>query len=119
LLSTQEYYEIHIVHSQPEETFQLNREGRQICKKVWDAVSNILSNSLSEPLQHYTTACECIMHRNDEHYDGHVMAFTHNPDDCTLHLAASCLKDKTKPISVKVDDTKQSVIVWFKVRFEY
>ena len=115
LLSTHEYYEIHIIYSQPERTFQLNREGHQICKKVWDAVSNVLSKSLSEPLQQYKTACECIIHRNNEGYDGHVMSFSHNPDDYTPHLTASCLKDKSKPVAVEVDETKQSVIVWFKV----
>ena len=115
LLSTHEYYEIHIIYSQPERTFQLNREGHQICKKVWDAVSSVLSKSLSEPLQHYETACECIIHRNNDDYDGHVMLFSHNPDDHTPHLTASCLKDKAKPISVEVDETKQSIIVWFKV----
>ena len=115
LLSTHEYYEIHIIYSQPKRTFQLSREGHQICKKVWDAVSSVLSNSLSEPLQHYKTACECIIHRNNEDYDGHVMAFSHNPDDCPPRLTASCLKDKAKPISVEVDETKQSIIVWFKV----
>ena len=116
LLSTHEYYEIHIIYSQPTETFQLGLEGHQICKKVWNAVGNVLSKSLSEPLKEYETACECIMHRNSEDYDGHVMTFSHNPDDFTPHLTASCLKDKAKPISVKVDDTNQSVIVWFKVR---
>jgi hypothetical protein len=115
LLSTHEYYEIHIIYSQPTKTFQLDHEGHQICKKVWDAVSSVLSKSLSEPLQQYKTACECIMHRNDEDYDGHVMAFSRNPDDSTPHLTASCLKDKVKPILVKVDDTELSAIVWFKV----
>ena len=119
LLSTHEYYEIHIIYSQPTRTFQLNREGHKICKKVWDAVSSILSNSLSEPLHDYKTACECIIHRNNEDYDGHVMAFSHNPDDCPPHLTASCLKDKAKPISVEVDETKQSIIVWFKVCYAY
>ena len=115
MLSTHEYYEIHIIYSQPKRTFQLNHEGHQICKKVWDAVINVLSKSLSEPLQHYRTACECIIHRNDDDYDGHVMSFSHNPEDSTPHLTASCLEDKAKPIPVEVDETKQSVIVWFKV----
>ncbi|MCG8622965.1 MAG: hypothetical protein MJE68_13340, partial [Proteobacteria bacterium] len=119
LLSTHEYYEIHIIYSQPVQAFQLGHEGHQICKKVWNAVSNILSKSLSEPLKEYKTACECIMHRNSEDYDGHVMTFSHNPDDCTPHVTASCLKDKANPISVKVDGTNQSVIVWFKVGCEH
>ena len=119
LLSTHEYYEIHIIYSQPTRTFQLSREGHQICKKVWDAVSSILSNSLSEPLHDYMTACECIIHRNNEDYDGHMMVFSHNPDDCPPHVTASCLKDKAKPISVEVDETKQSIIVWFKVGYTY
>ena len=115
MLSTHEYYEIHIIYSQPAQTFQLGHDGHQICKKVWDAVTSVLSKSLSEPLKHYTTTCECIMHRGKTDYDGHVMAFSHNPDHYIPHLTASCRKDKAKPISVKVDDTKQSVIVWFKV----
>ena len=119
LLSTHEYYEIHIIYSQPTQTFQLSHEGHQICKKVWDAISSVLSESLSEPLHDYMTACECIIHQNNEDYDGHVMAFSHNPDDCPPHLTASCLKDKAKPISVEVDETKQSIIVWFKVCYAY
>lgn len=115
LLSTHEYYEIHIIFSQPTQTFQHGNEGHQICKKVWDAVSNVLSNSLNELLQHYETACECIMHRRNKDYDGHVMIFTQNPDNHKSQVIASCQKDKAVPIPVIVDDTSQSVVVWFKV----
>ena len=115
LLSTHEYYEIHIIYSQPAQIFQLGSEGHKICKKVWDAITNVLSKSLNEPLQHYSTACECTMHRGNKDYDGHVMMFSHNPDDCKPHLTASCLKDKAVPVTVNMNDSKQSVIVWFKV----
>ena len=115
LLSTHEYYEIHIIYSQPAQIFQLGSEGHKICKKVWDAITNVLSKSLNEPLQHYSTACECTMHRENKDYDGHVMMFSHNPDDCKPLLTASCLKDKAVPVTVNVNDSKQSVIVWFKV----
>ena len=114
-LSTHEYYEIHIVFSQPEEAFNLGSDGHQICKKVWNAVEDVLANSLNQPLQHYNTACECTIHRNDKDYDGHPMTFSHNPDDRKPYLTALCLKDKAVPVTVKVDDSKQSVIVWFKV----
>ena len=115
LLSTHEYYEIHIIYSQPAQTFQLSREGHQICKKVWDAVSSVLSSSVNESLQQYTIACECIIHREKEDYDGHVMKFNQNPNEYKPPLKASCLKDKAVSVSVKVNATKQSVIVWFKV----
>ena len=116
LLSTHEYYEIHIIFSQPMQTIMLGSDGHQICKKVWNAVSNVLSNSLNQPLQHYKTACECIIHRDSKDYDGHVMTFSHNPDDRRPHLTASCPKVLD---TVKVDDTKQSVVVWFKVCYAY
>ena len=115
LLSTHEYYEIHIMCSGSKRPFQLGSEGHRICKKVWDAVSNVLSNSLNEPLQHYITACECITHRGNKDYDGHIMTFSHTPEDHKPHLKAICLKDKAMPATVEVDDTKQSLIIWFKV----
>ena len=118
LLSTHEYYEIHIhiTYSGSKRPFQLGSDGHRVCKKVWDAVSNVLSNSLNEPLQHYITACECITHCRNEDYNGHMMTFSHNPDDAKPLLTALCLKDKAMPATVEVDDTKQSVVIWFKVR---
>ena len=117
LLSTHEYYEIHIhiMSSGSKQPFQLGREGHRVCKKVWDAVSNVLSNSLNEPLQHYITACECITHRRNEDYDGHMMTFTHNPEDHIPQITALCLQNKARPVTLTVDDTNKSVIIWFKV----
>ena len=115
LLSTHEYYEVHIIYSQPAQTFQLSREGHQICKKVWDAVSSVLSSSVNESLQQYATACECIIHQGKEDYDGHVMKFNQNPHEYKSPLTASCLKDKAVSVPMKVNATKQSVIVWFEV----
>ena len=115
LLSTHEYYEIHVIFSQPMQTIKLGRDGHQICQKVWNAIKNVLSNSLNQPLQHYKTACECIIHRDSKDYDGHVMTFNHNPDDRKRHVTASCFKDKAIPVTVAIDDKWQSVVVWFKV----
>ena len=115
LQSTHEYYEIHIICSQSKQIFQLGSDGYRICKKVWDAISNVLSNSLNEPLQHCETACECTLHCDDEDYNGHMMTFSHTPNDRKHCLIGSCRKDKAVPIAVTVDDTKQSVVVWFKV----
>ena len=112
LSSTSEYYEIHIIHSKSEKPFQLGREGCYICKKVWDAVIQILSSSLNKSQQKYETACKCINHQMLEGYDGHVMTFDHNPDDNRPEIGAVCSQDKT---SVIVNDTKQSITVWFKV----
>ena len=111
LISTHEYYEINIIIcSQSSQAFHLGSDGHRICKKVWDAVSNVLLNSLNEPLRHYKTACECIAHQNN---DGHVMTFNHRPDDYKPRITAVCSEDKS--ITVPLDDKKQSVIVWFKV----
>ena len=110
LLSTHEYYEIHIIYTQFTKTFKLGSDGHRICKKVWDAVNNVLLNSFNEPLRHYKTACECIAHQNN---DGHVMTFHHCPDDYKPQVTAVCSKDKA--ITVTLEDKKQSIIVWFKV----
>ena len=115
LLSTHEYYEIHIIYTQSKQTFQLGSDGHQICKKVWNAVSNVLMKSLNEPLRHYKTACQCIMHQSNKDYDGHVMTFSHNPDDYNhkLQITASCLQRKTRRETL--NDEQQSIVVWFKV----
>ena len=115
LLSTHEYYEIHIIYCRPAQTFQLSHEGHQICKKVWDAVSSVLSNSVNESLQQYTTACECIIHRGKEDYDGHIMKFNQNPNKYKPPLIATCLENKAVSVPVEINATKQSVIVWFEV----
>ena len=112
LLSTHEYYEIHIIYTQSTKAFKLGSDGRRICKKIWNAVSNVLLKSPNEPLRHYKTACECSMHRNNKDYDGHVMTFSHNPDEDKPQVTASC-NERTET----VDDKKQSVIIWFKVRY--
>ena len=112
LISTAEYYEIHIIYVKSGEAFQLGREGHYICKKVWNAVCKILSSSLNESQQNYKTACKCIKHQKFESNVEHVMIFSHNPDDNEPEIKAVCCYDKT---SVTVDDTNQSIIVWFKV----
>ena len=115
LLSTHEYYEIHIVYTQSTKAFKLGSDGHRICKKVWNAVSNVLLKSLNEPLRHYKTACECTMHQGNKDYDGHMMIFSHNPDEHNhkLQVTASCLQNKTRRETL--NDEQQSIIVWFKV----
>ena len=113
LLSTHEYYEIHIICSQSTQPFQLKGDGHRICKKVWNAVSTVLSKSINEPMRKYKTACECIVHHNDRNFDGHGMIFSHNPDDHKPLVTASCLQYKTRKEILK--DEMQSLIVWFKV----
>ena len=112
LISTSEYYEIHIVHASSGKPFQLGKEGHYICRKVWNAVSKILSSSLNESQQKYKTACKCIKHQNIESDVEHVMTFIHNPDDNEDEITAVCCRDNS---SVTVDQTKQSIAVWFKV----
>ena len=113
ILATNMYFEIHIISSQPKQVFQLGNDGHRICRKVWNAVNNVLSKSLNKPLHHHNTACECIMHHNDEDYDGHVMTFSHNPDEDNPQVEITCSKDRTR--TEILDDEKQSIVVWFKV----
>jgi hypothetical protein len=112
LISTSEYYEIHVVHASSGKPFQLGKEGHYICRKVWNAVSKILSSSLNESQQKYKTACKCIKHQNVESDVEHVMTFIHNPDDSEDEITAVCCHDNSL---VTVDQTKQSIAVWFKV----
>ena len=112
LTSTSEYYEIHIIHAKSGKPFQLGREGHYICRKIWNAVSKILSSSLNESQQKYKTACRCIKHHKLESDVEHVMIFSHNPGDNQPEIKAVCCHDDTL---VTVDDAKQSIAVWFKV----
>ena len=112
LISTSKYYEIHIVHGN---SFQLGKDGHNICNTVWDAVSQVLSSSLNKSLREYETACKCINHqrcKTSDSDDEHVMTFIHNPDDEKFEIKAKCLRDNT---SFPVDQRKQSIVVWFKV----
>jgi hypothetical protein len=54
LVSTKIYFEIHIVHTHSKEPFQLGTDGRNICRKVWNDIGSVISNSLNAPLKEYT-----------------------------------------------------------------
>ena len=114
LVSTKQYYEIHVVHTHSKEPFQLGRDGRSICRKVWNDIESVLSNSLNAPLKEYMVACECTLHPRDK-YPEHVMVFDSKPHDHKPIIEAKCLLHKNQPQPLTVDTTKQSVIVWFKV----
>ena len=111
LVSTKEYYEIYIVHTQSEKPFQIGKDGRSICRKVWNDIETVLSNSLNAPLKEYTIATQCIAHPGDEH----VMEFNSKPHDNNPEVKARCLLHKDRPHLLTVDSTKPSVFVWFKV----
>ena len=112
LLSTSKYYEIHIIHSKSEEPFLLGMEGHYICKKVWNAVSENLTSFFKMSERAYKTAYKCTLHQKLEGYDEHEMVFDHNPDDNPSKVRAVCTQNHTPVI---VDDTQQSITVWFKV----
>ena len=114
LISTKVYFEIHIVHTHSKEPFQVGRDGRSICRKVWNDVDSILSNSLNAPLKEYTLACPCRLHPRAE-YPEHVMEFDCIPHDNQPEVTARCLLHKERPHPLTVDPAKQSIIVWFKV----
>ena len=114
LVSTKQYYEIHIVHTHSKEPFQLGKDGHSICRKVWNDIESVLSNSLNAPLKEYMVACECTLHPSDK-YPEHVMVFDSKPHDHKPIIEAKCLLHKNQPQPLTVDTTKQSVIVWFKV----
>ena len=116
LLSTKEYYELHIVHTHSnfKQPFQLGSDGRNICKRVWNDVEEVLSNSLNAPLKEYTVACQCPLHPRDK-YPEHVMVFEGQPHDDSPEVTAKCLLYKERPHPLTVDTAKQSVIVWFEV----
>ena len=110
LLSTDKYYEIHIIHSK--ESFKLEADGHNICKRIWDAISTILDNSPNDSLQKYTTVCICTI--NHQKTDGHVMEFVYKPHkfESVSQVKARC---KCSATVVKIEETQPSVIVWFKV----
>ena len=110
LLSTEKYYEIHIVHSQSEQPFQLETDGRTICKQVWDAIRTILENSLNKTLHNYKTACICTI--NHQKTDQHVMKFNCKPHECVPRVKAHCSRNRNL---VTVSEEQRSVMVWYKV----
>ena len=112
LVSTKVYYEIHIVHTHSKEPFQLETDGRNICRNVWYDIESVISNSLNAPLKEYTVACQCTLHGKEEME--HVMKFESKPHD-EIEIKATCLLDKNRPHPLTVDTSEQSVIVWFKV----
>ena len=113
LVSTKIYYEIHIVHTHSKEPFQLGTDGRNICRKVWNDIGAVISNSLNAPLKEYTVACQCTLHGSEELE--HAMEFESKPHDKKNEIKANCLLDKNRPHPLTVDTSEQSIIVWFKV----
>ena len=113
LLSTDEYYEIHIVHFVSEQPFRLDRDGHSICNHIWEAVYNVLESSPNKSLQTYKTACICTSNHYPE-IDEHMMKFTRNPHNTSAasKVEAWCVKKHTK---VVIKEVQPSVIVWFKV----
>jgi hypothetical protein len=115
LVSTKIYFEIHIVHTHSKEPFQLGTDGRNICRKVWNDIGSVISNSLNAPLKEYTVACQCTLPHGKEELE-HAMEFESKPhDDDETEIKANCLLDKNRPHPLVVDTSEQSVIVWFKV----
>ena len=114
LISTKQYYEIHIVHTHSKEPFQLGRDGRSICRKVWNDVESVLSDTLNAPLKEYMVACQCTLHEREKDSD-HIMEFDSRPHDNNPKITANCLSDKYKPHPLTVEMSEQSVFVWFKV----
>ena len=106
LLSTDEYYEIHIIHSVSQLPFQLQNDGHSICKHVWKAIHTILKESPNKPLQAYKVACICAIETN------HVMEFECKPHQNSSEVKAYCKECGCHPPLV----TQPSVMVWFKVR---
>jgi hypothetical protein len=116
LVSTKIYYEIRIVHTHSKEPFKLATDGHNICRKVWNDIDAVVSNSLNAPLKEYTVACQCTSHgRTVESEHMHVMKFNSKPHDNEPEVKATCLLDKNRPHPLTVDTSEQSVIVWFKV----
>ena len=113
LVSTKIYYEIHIVHTHSKKPFQLGTDSRNICKKVWNDIRAVISNSLNAPLKEYTVACQCTLHGIEELE--HAMEFESKPHDKKIKIKANCLLEKNRPHPFTVDTSEQSVIVWFKV----
>ena len=114
LLSTDEYYEIHIIHFVSEQPFYLEKEGRSICTHVWDAIHTILEHSPDKSLETYKTACICTINHPKSESDEHVMKFTSKPHMCERQIKARCCKKNNKTI-VEIKESQPSVLVWFKV----
>ena len=112
LLSTDKYYEIHILHSESEKPFQLGTDGHTICKKVWKAIHTILENSPNKSLQNHITGCICTI--NHKEHDQHVMKFECKPHEfqSVSRVKAQCSSNQS-PVTVL--EAQQSVMVWFKV----
>ena len=113
LLSTDEYYEIHIVHFVSEQPFRLDRDGHSICNHIWEAVYNVLESSPNKSLQTYKTACICTSNHYPE-IDEHMMKFTRNPHKTSAasKVEAFCAKKYTE---IVIKEEQPSVMVWFKV----
>ena len=114
LVSTKIYYEIHIVHTHSKEPFQLVIDGHHICRKVWNDIDAVISNSSNAPLKEYTVACQCTLHGGRMESD-HVMKFSSKPQGSEPKIKANCLFDKNRPHPLTLDTSEQSVVVWFKV----
>ena len=110
LLSTDEYYEVHIIHSVcvSNQPFQLQNDGHSICKHVWKAIHSVLEKSPNKCVQAYKVACICTIENNK-----HVMTFECKPHENLPNVKAYC-KECSCHVPV---DTQPSVMVWFKVRY--
>ena len=112
LLSTDEYYELHIIHSVSKQPFQLQKDGHSICKHVWNAIHTILEKSPNKSLQAYKVACICTICHPET--DKHVMKFQCKPHENLPNIEVHCEKDRFR-CHLPVVDTQPSVMVWFKV----
>ena len=113
LLSTEGYYEVHIIHLVSRRLFKLQEDGHSICKHVWTAIHSILEKSPNKSLHAYKVACICTVGNPES--NEHVMKFKCNPHDKNLAIIeAYCERCKCPP---PVDDTQPSVMVWFKVSY--
>ena len=110
LLSTDKYYEIHIIHSVSEQPFQLGKDGHDICKYVWKAICTILESSPNKSLQAYEIACICTVSHLET--DQHVMKFECKPHEILSQVKAKCEKTSCP---IPTDDMQPSIMVWFKV----
>ena len=110
LLSTDEYYEIHIIHSVSRQPFKLQQDGHSICKHVWKVIHTILENSPNKSLQAYKVACICTVDNSET--NKHVMKFESKPHENFPNIKAHCERCKCHP---SILDTQPSVVVWFKV----
>ena len=107
LLSTDVYYEIHIIHSRSKTPFQLLQDGHNICRHVWKTIHTLLEKSLNRSLQAYKVACICTIETNK-----HVMKFKCKPHENLSNIKAYCEECREYPPL----DMQPSVMVWFKVR---